>query len=669
MSVKPFFYFLAYEIDLFKRPFTLKILAKDKKTTFLGSFLSLVILIAISVSISQSDMVLHINPNIIEKTISQDVSPQLNFGSTGVFIIGVVDANRTGFIDETIFKVEVWSLYKVGGVNVIPKNKQFFPKRCETKDANEMISNQFKGFDYSRYLCLPKQEFVIQGDQDEGVYMALSFILRICNNITDGGICQSEENIKKALGDKFFYLNFPDISVDVDLYEHPFLFNQKSKILAVSTTESQYVHMSMQQVNFSSDFSPILHEPTTSSIPKYLSNQLMSMPILEGTFSKYNSPYFPLVHIYFTSTKEVVSISRRYMKLQEVLANAAGLTNTLLVIGFILTSFQAKLQLLSNIINNLYISHQIETKEKKDNKNGTIELKKNENSLVFIPQKETEQPLNDIESSKTKNKPTLEPENTIINSTDDINIQISAKQKSNFSKKSLFSQALEIHAGKEFPISNQNPQKNEKIKESEECELNSSQVITSQQKNREFKDNEGLNSSQLITSQQKNREFKENGEELRNFEHYLENDGQKNELNFHSLIYLKAKFNKFFRRKLPPNQKLLLKAEELYIKETDIVHIMLKLQEIDKLKYIMLNPEQLALFNLLEKPIIHLRDNPEEKNTLIRLSNLFMNIKKEKNNQEIMNYYKLLLKNEQKSEINKRILKLLEDQMEFEKNF
>ena len=81
---------------------------------------------------------------------------------------------------------------------------------------------------------------------------------------------------------------------------------------------------------------------------------------------------------------------------------------------------------------------------------------------------------------------------------------------------------------------------------------------------------------------------------------------------------------------------MLAKAEEIFIKETDIVNILLKLQEIDKLKYILFNPDQLALFKLLEKPVINFKENPDERNTLIHLSNLFMNTKAERNNLEMM---------------------------------
>ena len=51
-------------------------------------------------------------------------------------------------------------------------------------------------------------------------------------------------------------------------------------------------------------------------------------------------------------------------------------------------------------------------------------------------------------------------------------------------------------------------------------------------------------------------------------------------------------------------QRLYIKAEEIYENEMDITYILKKIQDIEKLKLVLLNPKQLSLFNLLAKALI-----------------------------------------------------------------
>ena len=90
---------------------------------------------------------------------------------------------------------------------------------------------------------------------------------------------------------------------------------------------------------------------------------------------------------------------------------------------------------------------------------------------------------------------------------------------------------------------------------------------------------------------------------------------------------------------------------------------MLKLQEIDKLKYVLLNPLQLSLFNLLDKPLIHCEDEfDDEDNLHLTLSNLIME-KISDSEKKMFEIYKLLAKSEIKSKVDRRLLKLVEDQI------
>lgn len=51
-------------------------------------------------------------------------------------------------------------------------------------------------------------------------------------------------------------------------------------------------------------------------------------------------------------------------------------------------------------------------------------------------------------------------------------------------------------------------------------------------------------------------------------------------------------------------ERLYLRADELYSKTLDICGLMKKIQEIDKLKAVLLNSKQKSLFNFMAKPLL-----------------------------------------------------------------
>jgi len=126
-----------------------------------------------------------------------------------------------------------------------------------------------------------------------------------------------------------------------------------------------------------------------------------------------------------------------------------------------------------------------------------------------------------------------------------------------------------------------------------------------------------------------------------------------------------AKGKLTFGRKLSHKEKLILKAEEVFYKEIDIVSILIKLQEIEKLKYVLLNPSQISLLKLLDKPVIHCDD--DNKNLMMQLSRTIIESGKRRSRaikeNTLVDNYKQLIRSENKSEIDSRILQLLDDEM------
>jgi len=166
---------------------------------------------------------------------------------------------------------------------------------------------------------------------------------------------------------------------------------------------------------------------------------------------------------------------------------------------------------------------------------------------------------------------------------------------------------------------------------------------------------------------------------LEKFEEFKKESSQKFIMNFNIFEYFRLNFRNFFRIKLSPKEKLFLKGEEIYDNELDIIYILKKLQEVEKLKIILFNNEQMTLFHLLDKPMIYMEEgegdfeedlegnrNPSKK--MSEILNKTKGVSRERLRQ-VLSYFNNLDSNSQMNEIDKRLVNLVDKNLaNFTKN-
>lgn len=142
--------------------------------------------------------------------------------------------------------------------------------------------------------------------------------------------------------------------------------------------------------------------------------------------------------------------------------------------------------------------------------------------------------------------------------------------------------------------------------------------------------------------------------------------------------YIKMKVKDFFDLKLLEKEKIILKVENLFEEQLDIIRILKALQDVEKLKMILFNKKQLALFDLLAKPLIFVYENECEERSagekiFKKMENKLLDskyfgarpsVKKIQNIQDILNSYKNEADNAEINEIDKRLLKFIDKNLE-----
>ena len=132
--------------------------------------------------------------------------------------------------------------------------------------------------------------------------------------------------------------------------------------------------------------------------------------------------------------------------------------------------------------------------------------------------------------------------------------------------------------------------------------------------------------------------------------------------------YLKMKAKVIFKRKLSEKERLFLLSEKRFLKETDICYILEKIQEFEKFKLILLNQDQLQLFNLLAKPLIYLESQKEvfgrkSSHVITRSLEEIASARNDakKRIAELKKYYQKMTSEKHLSFIDRNLLQLIED--------
>ncbi len=123
--------------------------------------------------------------------------------------------------------------------------------------------------------------------------------------------------------------------------------------------------------------------------------------------------------------------------------------------------------------------------------------------------------------------------------------------------------------------------------------------------------------------------------------------------------YIKYKLKLFlYRESLTLREKFIRKCENILFDEIEILKILRSIQNITKLKAILLNPSQLDLFEFLAKPMIYLGDPTL---SIQKKANFLMsNRMSTKRLDEITKAYQEIKTKNEKSPIDTKILELLD---------
>ncbi|KAL4463115.1 hypothetical protein ABPG74_007116 [Tetrahymena malaccensis] len=481
---------------------------------------------------------------------------------------------------------------------------------CNNNDIQaDQVKDYFNALVLNQYFCFDdNQDVYVEGDYSGDFYSRVDVYFSQCKNSTTPGstVCKPQSVINSVTSNLYFLAYMIDKIIDPTNLENPFDYR------GVNIETQTSIYQSQQFVAF---FENYYVQSDTGFLQKSL-QQIRDFLYVQSSSSNLYGQDGLLVQFTLRPYKnKQLIMERRYMKFSDLVAQLGGILKLVTVIGFIITYPFAKIHLDKEIINSIFdFDFNLDENSNQHQKymigNNQSANNQDQNQMQdksqFSFQKETTQRHNDISAN-------YQPQSQYdCNQSNNQSILKIAQQNSNQERKDEQQMKEVRNQGaqqkkenfQEIEMKNQT-----QLDISQSINLSKSQNLASKTKytQQTIKRNE-RNQTQMLESQAlktENQIAKEN-ELKQSFLNRI-----KNILNPHKeRVQLKcSEYLSFFTNCM--NSKILQLKKQFIIKgvnkvqnHLDIQYILQKLQEVDKLKQILLNDDQIKLFELLPRPVM-----------------------------------------------------------------
>jgi hypothetical protein len=660
-------------VDFFGQGIELTIDKKVKSKTVIGGILSitLVMLLTAMFILYADDLLYQKNPQTSNEIQMLITMPNITL-STMTFPISVSMTNSGNFViyKPDFFKYEVNYMYGLTTdpfLNAIPLKVM----NC-TKDHFPLISNEsYDMMNMGDFMCIENQNITISGSWAQNYISYLSMKISLCINRSPEDKCAPVDDLMAFIfsGTYFWKIYYQDTNINSQERNDPISYMLKNYYKLMKMGSYKIVEIFVREQTLSSDEGFMFKSKTS-----YDSIAFDFDKFDDGT---YDESTHTLVEFKFLVSPNRYIFHRTYLKIQTVLASVGGLAS-LLKLSFTLICYTFSVtnrnEILMNKIFDFDIRGEINSKNfsksellrklKKiqDVHKKKIDEKKAEIDFKFGKidrNKEHALPQNDCFSGPISSRSANKDDFTTYANTNPNNTQKSQKTLvQNYKLKQ--SVTFNLTSGVQSKLSRssrfekRNTVCNNILKQKGLTHAHSAFIIQTlqQETKKDSPDKSLLNESISVV----------NGPTSKNIMRRIEIRNRQKKLTFSFLEIIRSTCC----LKMCQSQSLRIK-KQLYHKSTNVIQefmdisfIITKLEEFEKMKIVMFNSEQLALFNFLSKELITLNKEKSENHFMNKLKNLNKN--KDHLVNMIMKFKEKMARNEAVEKIDRKLYNLIYDE-------
>lgn len=699
------------KLDLFKRPLLLRVARQETVSTNCGLFLSFLIYLSLGAFFSQSDFFQRANPKIITEFSQSPSAPPIIYGNRPFFFALKDDSGEISS-DPTYFTISV-NFVKTG-LNNDDKMETYMESKsfhqCKQSDFNRSIQTPLM----TDSFCLDDNNFTLEGSLGDISTTMLQININICRNSSlNGNFCKPMEEIRDYFAKHSFYLDFANRIFQFKSYESPTFETLYRSVYKLDVNVNRLVNINFQKVFIISEERSITRNESMIEEVVFEKESVDIGPLI--SFDD------PILSISFMSSKNLVTATRTYQTLPQACAELGGLLSILIAVGNILHKIDNAIYLTTLLMNLLYsfpeeekknarmrkLGSKLQTSLRESTKNFELMDTKTKKEINFTEAKS--QVFNENIDINTENLPKLKLPK-ILNSEDMMRIE----EKASNSLKELEDEKKFIKFDNETgsKLKNSSLETSQKIPrsmgfhseriEAKVLEQEDSIIITSPKNLRNSEEKIPIPTSPVLnnfTSNfemdsiekspkkgrqkehtnmrlsrfMKNFSFSRNKKDsMRSLEDFVKLNEKTSRISFNVFDFFKLITKRITSFGLTFKEKLFMKATEVFEKEIDIVKILQRVQDIEKLKFILLNDQQRTLFEVLEKPMIFV-DN-ESKFINMKSSEFVKCLSRKETALDIkitkaFQYYQELEKKDSEDPIDKKLFSLIHGRFETYKKY
>jgi hypothetical protein len=481
---------------------------------------------------------------------------------------------------KSYFRMEVID-WKAFNTNQTSTSKTYEFEQC-TYDHFPKIENKtyLVTAGITNYYCLKNQNITIGGYWDNDFIEYSIFRIRLCDNQTDGGACAPKEEINQFFNKELiaFNLYVQNTIFDLRNYTSPEQIYLLNLFKNVKLTSRKSFNIFIREQELASDDGFMFEDITNYTSISYDTSDVDDADISESSLMDINLFVAPHKMYYY----------RYYIKIQTVLANFGGTADALFIIGHSIAMYFAHINLNQKLMNKIF-DFNLEQKKGKPMSNS---LGKDMEILHKLAAK-----LNNSDKSAEGNKNSSQ---AIETSNKDIN----ARNKANF----INVKVIEIKSNPYLiDMKSKDNIRSNRNSNSNLISVNSNNSNNSASHNKNNPDDHGKHrpKKSFTLSDIVNTVMKKNPDKKL------------------KLLFTESLKKPFFYACSNPKQrtkyKLFDKASSTLKDYMDITSIVKQLEEFQKLKVILLNSEQLAMFQFVAKEECSLEDKVELRSKIAKL--------------------------------------------------
>jgi hypothetical protein len=354
-------------LDFFGVKPKLLINSSPKYKTLIGGSISILVtcLIIAGFIYFGQELIQKQNPTVISSSIFQEnpdnyaLSPE-NFN----FFIGIQDSNYNYYIDPTILKISItFNNYRSnivnGTLNWDQTSKELKAEQCDLNKNFPYFKDEFSHQPLSSLYCVDPSTFqniFIGGNWGQEFFNYLQIRIQTCQNSTDSNVtCKTPEEIDNVLSGGYFVVNLIDSLFEPKNYTNPQKHFRRDTFTTMSNKFYKEVTYYLKNIDYNTDRGVLVEDLSTE---KYL--QLDYDKELYDFRSNLNGVILDCV---FRMSNKKDIYFRKYIKIQDVLAQVGGLIKAIIIVVQILYSNFSQVAYYFHLLENLFVFNENEKQD------------------------------------------------------------------------------------------------------------------------------------------------------------------------------------------------------------------------------------------------------------------------------------------------------------------